>query len=170
MCLDQYQLLHYGGAHTGAWTAGDLQRGTVLQVTPAGNIPGSCAAGCKGADPHQQKVGCAYPGVSVSILPSPSSHRAHSVLSFHRVFLLILLPLKHFWFPGLPERTELVNESSCEPVKSQEGSWFGMGCKSIVWDSRPNLWPSPGTCGSLHVLFSNATLVLLSIKEELPLF
>lgn len=65
--------------------------------------------------------------------PTPA-HTEHTMLclstgliflSTGLIFLLILLHLKQFWFPGLPEWIELTNESSCEPVKSQEGSWLG---------------------------------------------
>lgn len=132
ICLDQYQLLCCRGVHAGTWTARDLQllflqRGTVLQVTPGGNIPGSCATGCQGVDPHNRTSAVHIPGSSVSILPNPSSHRTHIMLCVFigLAFPLILLHLKYFWFPGLPGRTELANESSCESVKSQKGSCLG---------------------------------------------
>lgn len=119
------------GCTRDTWTARDLQplylqRGTVLQVTPGGNIPGSCAIGCKGADPYNRAWAMLIPDSVYPYFPTPA-HTEHTMLclSAGLIFLLILLHLKQFWFPGLPEWTELTNESSCEPVKSQEGSWLG---------------------------------------------
>lgn len=92
----------------------------------AGNIPGSCAVGCKGADPYNRIWARHILDLLYPYFPTPA-RTEHTMLdlSFGLVFLLILLHLKHFWFPGMPESTELANESSCEPVKSQKGNWLG---------------------------------------------
>lgn len=97
-------------------------------------------------------------------------------LSTDLVFLLHLLHPKHFWFPEVQERTELANgsegdESSCGlESKARRAARLGRDVNPLL--RIPSLWPIVCTSGisrCLQIIFSNATLVPLSIKEEVPL-
>lgn len=172
MCLDQYQLLLCGGAHAGPWTA-------------ATGICSHCS--CRGGQCCRSLLEEIFLevvllGAKGQILTTEDSvypcfpTPAHTELIMHSLSIGLFLP-SHSASP----ETLLVSRAARKDwdwkwvqvwtsQKSQKGNWFGQGCKLTVWDPRPSLWPSPGMSESLHVLFSNATLVPLPIKQELQLF
>lgn len=80
----------------------------------------------KGADSHNRRWAMHILGSVYPYFPTPA-HTEHIMLCLPigLVFLLILLHPKHFWFPGLPERTELANESSWEQAKARRAAGMG---------------------------------------------